>query len=65
MSSSTGALFSPFRCLGQVCDDVPFAVQRRGTQSFVTVSVGKAWQVRGYACGLRGHHACSREQGQP
>lgn len=42
-----GALFQPFRALGYITDDVPFAVQRRGNQTFVTVSVGKAWQVRG------------------
>ncbi len=40
------ALFQPFRALGYISDDVPFAVQRRGKETFVTVSVGKAWQVR-------------------
>lgn len=53
MSMSGGALFRPFRALGLIADDVPFAVQRRGAATFVTVSVGKAWQVRGvqaYAC---------------
>ena len=40
-------LFRPFRALGHISDDVPFAVQRRGKESFVTVSVGKAWQVSG------------------
>ena len=39
------ALFQPFRALGYISDDVPFAVQRRGKETFVTVSVGKAWQV--------------------
>lgn len=38
-------LFQPFRALGHISDDVPFAVQRRGKETFVTVSVGKAWQV--------------------
>ncbi|KAL3149179.1 hypothetical protein ABBQ32_002010 [Trebouxia sp. C0010 RCD-2024] len=38
-------LFRPFRALGYISDDVPFAVQRRGKETFVTVSVGKAWQV--------------------
>jgi hypothetical protein len=38
-------LFLPFRALGYITDDVPFAVQRRGKENFVTVSVGKAWQV--------------------
>lgn len=40
------ALFQPFRALGYITDDVPFAVQRRGKETYVTVSVGKAWQVR-------------------
>lgn len=39
------ALFQPFRALGYICNDVPFAVQRRGRETYVTVSVGKAWQV--------------------
>ena len=38
-------LFQPFRALGYITDDVPFAIQRRGKEVFVTVSVGKAWQV--------------------
>ncbi len=38
-------LFQPFRALGYISDDVPFAVQRRGKETFVFVSVGKAWQV--------------------
>ncbi len=39
------ALFRPFRALGYITDSVPFAVQRRGKETYVTVSVGKAWQV--------------------
>ena len=40
------ALFSPYRALGYITDgEVPFAVQRRGRETYVTVSVGKAWQV--------------------
>ncbi len=38
-------LFAPFRALGYITDDVPFAVQRRGRESFVTVSVGSTWQA--------------------
>ncbi len=38
-------LFRPFRALGYITDNVPFAVQRRGKETFVAVSVGKAWQV--------------------
>jgi hypothetical protein len=39
------SLFLPFRALGYITDDVPFAVQRRGKETFITVSVGKSWQV--------------------
>ena len=39
------ALFQPFRALGYITEKVPFAVQRRGKETFVTVGVGKAWQV--------------------
>jgi U3 small nucleolar RNA-associated protein 21 len=39
------ALFSPFRALGYITESTPFAVQRRGKETFVVVSVGKAWQV--------------------
>ena len=39
-------LFHPFRALGYITDDIPFAVQRLGREAFVTVSAGKAWQVR-------------------
>lgn len=38
-------LFRPFRALGYITEDVPFAVQRRGTETYVTVSVGRAWQA--------------------
>ncbi len=39
------------RALGYITDDVPFAVQRRGRETYVTVSVGKAWQVS-WSCGV-------------
>ena len=38
-------LFQPFRALGYITDEIPFAVQRLGREAFVTVSAGKAWQV--------------------
>ncbi|GLC36521.1 hypothetical protein PLESTM_000455900 [Pleodorina starrii] len=41
-------LFKPFRALGYITDNVPFAVNRKGKETYVTVSVGKAWQV--YNC---------------
>ncbi|GBF88408.1 hypothetical protein Rsub_01120 [Raphidocelis subcapitata] len=40
-----GPLFKPFRALGYITDDVPFAVQRRGKEAYVTVSVGRTWQI--------------------
>jgi hypothetical protein len=40
-----GPLFKPFRALGYITEDVPFAVQRRGKETYVTVSVGRTWQV--------------------
>lgn len=39
-------LFQPFRALGYITDDVPFAIQRRGREVYVTVSVGRCWQAR-------------------
>ncbi|BDA46919.1 probable guanine nucleotide-binding protein subunit beta-like protein at C-terminar half [Coccomyxa sp. Obi] len=41
-------LFQPFRALGYITDEIPFAVQRLGREAFVTVSAGKAWQI--YKC---------------
>lgn len=38
-------MFEPFRALGYIADTTPFAVQRRGSENFVTVSVGNAFQV--------------------
>ncbi|CAG9464933.1 unnamed protein product [Pedinophyceae sp. YPF-701] len=40
-------LLRSFRDLGTVCDETPFAVQRRGKETFVTVSTGRAWQIYG------------------
>ena len=42
------SLFYPFRALGYVNEGVPFVEHRRGTEHFVTVSAGKAFQV--YNC---------------
>ncbi|GKC75513.1 U3 small nucleolar RNA-associated protein 21, partial [Tanacetum coccineum] len=41
-------IFSPFRAIGYITSSVPFSVQRLGTETFVTVSVGKSWQI--YNC---------------
>ncbi|XP_015881797.3 uncharacterized protein LOC107417678 [Ziziphus jujuba] len=41
-------IFEPFRAIGYITSGVPFSVQRLGTETFVTVSVGKAFQI--YNC---------------
>ncbi|KAF3783675.1 hypothetical protein EJ110_NYTH31989 [Nymphaea thermarum] len=41
-------IFEPFRAIGYITAGVPFSVQRLGTETFVTVSIGKAWQT--YNC---------------
>ncbi|KAH9606023.1 hypothetical protein KSS87_021040 [Heliosperma pusillum] len=41
-------IFEAFRAIGYITTSVPFSIQRLGTESFVTVSVGKAWQI--YNC---------------
>ncbi|RAL53865.1 hypothetical protein DM860_004336 [Cuscuta australis] len=41
-------IFEPFRAIGYITTNVPFSVQRLGTETFVTVSIGKAFQI--YNC---------------
>ncbi|XP_073271083.1 U3 small nucleolar RNA-associated protein 21 homolog [Primulina huaijiensis] len=41
-------IFEPFRAIGYITTGVPFSVQRLGSETFVTVSVGKAFQI--YNC---------------
>jgi U3 small nucleolar RNA-associated protein 21 len=58
------ALFQPFRALGYITDSVPFAVNRRGKKTWITVSVGKAWQS--FDCtkltlALVGPQVCTRQ----
>ncbi|CAI9103007.1 OLC1v1001416C1 [Oldenlandia corymbosa var. corymbosa] len=38
-------IFEPFRAIGYIANNVPFSVKRLGMETFVTVSVGKAWQM--------------------
>lgn len=38
-------IFEPYRAVGYITSGVPFSVQRLGTETFVTVSVGKAFQI--------------------
>ncbi|KAK3221191.1 hypothetical protein Dsin_008216 [Dipteronia sinensis] len=41
-------VFEPYRAIGYITNSVPFSVQRLGTETFLTVSVGKAFQI--YNC---------------
>jgi U3 small nucleolar RNA-associated protein 21 len=41
-------LFQSYRAIGLVSDDIAFVVQKRGSQTFVTTSIGEAFQV--YKC---------------
>ncbi|VFQ89188.1 unnamed protein product [Cuscuta campestris] len=41
-------IFEPFRAIGYITTNVPFSLQRLGTETFVTVSIGKAFQI--YNC---------------
>ncbi|XP_056174804.1 U3 small nucleolar RNA-associated protein 21 homolog [Syzygium oleosum] len=41
-------IFEPYRAIGYITAGVPFSVQRLGTETFVAVAVGKAFQV--YNC---------------
>ena len=47
-AKEANALFYPFRALGYITERAPFAVNRRGTETFVTVSAGRAFQI--YNC---------------
>jgi hypothetical protein len=39
-------IFEPFRAIGYItAGGVPFSVQRLGSETFVTVSIGKAFHV--------------------
>ncbi|XP_004513123.1 U3 small nucleolar RNA-associated protein 21 homolog [Cicer arietinum] len=38
-------IFEPYRAIGCITSTVPFSVQRLGTETFITVSVGKAFQI--------------------
>lgn len=55
----SGPLFKPFRALGYITEDVPFAVQRRGKETYAVVSVGRTWQVIGMGYDRNGSSCCS------
>lgn len=41
-------IFEPYRAIGYTTTEVPFSVNKLGTETFITVSVGKAWQIYSY-----------------
>ncbi|KAL7754136.1 rRNA-processing protein utp21 [Sorochytrium milnesiophthora] len=41
-------LFQPFRALGYVANEIPFTIQKRGTENFITTCTGNAFQI--YNC---------------
>jgi hypothetical protein len=40
------ALYYPFKAVGYVTDGNPFFLNRLGDETFLTVSIGKSFQVR-------------------
>ena len=42
---STVSLYTPYRAIGYVTDGNPFVVNQLGTENFVTLSIGKSFQV--------------------
>ncbi|MCI84694.1 WD-repeat protein-like protein, partial [Trifolium medium] len=38
-------IFEPYRAIGCIAIGVPFSIQRLDTETFVTVSVGKSFQI--------------------
>lgn len=39
------SLYSPYRAIGYVCDSNAFSVNRLGEEIFVTVSIGRCFQI--------------------
>lgn len=45
MDYNSSQLFAPFRSLGVISNGIPFFVDRRGTENFVTLVSGKSFQI--------------------
>ena len=43
-------LFQPFRAVGVVTASIPFHLKQLGKENFLTISIGKAWQVYNVKC---------------
>ena len=44
-ASPSTRLFQPYRVVGHVCDEVKLHLKKLGQEHFVTLSIGKSWQV--------------------
>ena len=42
---SAVSLYTPYRAIGYVTDGNPFVVNQLGTENFITLSIGKSFQV--------------------
>ena len=43
--AESSKIFRPFRALGLYCNAVPCIIQARGTETFVTASIGRSFQI--------------------
>lgn len=44
-NTDMSCLYSPYRAIGYVCDSNPFVINRLGEEIFITVSIGKCFQI--------------------
>ena len=45
MSEYSSQLFAPFRALGLITGEIPFLIDRRGTENFITLACEKSFQI--------------------
>lgn len=45
VDSGNHRLYSPFRAIGSICDDLPVCVEKRGDGFFITASIGKSFHI--------------------
>jgi membrane protein required for beta-lactamase induction len=51
LSATAGSqIFTGYRALGHICDQVPVALQFHNTHSYVLTSVGKSYHLYGVCC---------------
>lgn len=43
------ALYIPYKAIGYVTDGLPFVINQLGDQTFITLSIGRAFQVFGFS----------------